>query len=57
VPRRVPLSVRFGKPLRFTTPRRRATQGLRADVTGRIMEEIAALLASDGSSSPAGAAQ
>jgi 1-acyl-sn-glycerol-3-phosphate acyltransferase len=54
VPRRVPLSVRVGKPLRFTTPRRRVTQGLRADVTGRIMEEIAALLASDGSSSRAG---
>jgi 1-acyl-sn-glycerol-3-phosphate acyltransferase len=48
VPRRVPLSVRFGKPLRFTTPRQRMTQGLRADVTGWIMEEIAALLAADG---------
>lgn len=44
LPRPVPLSVRFGPPLRFTTPRRRVTQGLRADVTGRIMEEIAALL-------------
>jgi 1-acyl-sn-glycerol-3-phosphate acyltransferase len=44
LPRRVPLSVRFGNPLRFTTPRRRMTQGMRADVTGRIMEEIAALL-------------
>ena len=44
LPRRVPLSVRFGKPLRFTRPRRCMTQGLRADVTGRIMEEIAALL-------------
>src|SRR5262245_33746061 len=48
VPRRVPLGVRFGKPLRFTTPRRRMTQGVRADVTGWIMEEIAALLATDG---------
>jgi 1-acyl-sn-glycerol-3-phosphate acyltransferase len=55
VPRRVPLSVRFGKPLRFTTPRRRVTQGLRADVTGWIMEEIAALLAADGSAPPTGA--
>jgi 1-acyl-sn-glycerol-3-phosphate acyltransferase len=45
LPRRVPLSVRFGKPLGFTRPRLRVTQGLRADVTGRIMEEIAALLA------------
>ena len=44
LPRRVPLSVRFGNPLRFTTPRARVTQGVRADVTGRIMEEIAALL-------------
>jgi 1-acyl-sn-glycerol-3-phosphate acyltransferase len=54
VPRRVPLSVRFGKPLRFTTPRQRVTQGLRANVTGWIMEEIAALLAADGAASPAG---
>jgi hypothetical protein len=45
--------VRFGKPLRFTTPRRTVTQGLRADVTGRIMDEIAALLAIEG---PAAAA-
>jgi len=44
LPRRVPLGVRFGKPLRFTAPRHRMTQGVRADVTGRIMEEIAALL-------------
>lgn len=57
VPRRVPLGVRFGKPLRFTTPWRRVTQGLRADVTGWIMEEIAALLAANGSSSPTGVAQ
>jgi len=54
VPRRVPLSVRFGKPLRFSTPRQRVTQGLRADVTGWIMEEIAALLAADGAASLAG---
>ena len=57
VPRRVPLSVRFGKPLRFATPRQRVTQGLRADVTGWIMDEIAALLVADGSSPPAGVAQ
>ena len=57
VPRRVPLSVRFGQPLRFTTPRQRVTQGLRADVTGWIMEEIAALLAADGSAPPRGVAQ
>jgi 1-acyl-sn-glycerol-3-phosphate acyltransferase len=54
VPRRVPLSVRFGKPLRFSTPRQRVTQGLRADVTGWIMEEIAALLAAEGPPSPVG---
>jgi 1-acyl-sn-glycerol-3-phosphate acyltransferase len=54
VPRRVPLSVRFGKPLRFTTPHQRVTQGLRADLTGWIMNEIAALLAADGSPVPAG---
>jgi 1-acyl-sn-glycerol-3-phosphate acyltransferase len=54
VPRRVPLSVRFGKPLRFTTPHQRVTQGLRADLTGWIMGEIAALLAADGSPVPAG---
>ena len=48
VPRRVPLRVRFGKALRFTPPGRRpVTQRLRADVTGRIMDEIAALLADE----------
>jgi 1-acyl-sn-glycerol-3-phosphate acyltransferase len=56
VPRRVPLGVRFGKPLRFTMPRRRVTQGLRADVTGSIMDEIAALLA-DGSAPPTSVAK
>jgi 1-acyl-sn-glycerol-3-phosphate acyltransferase len=46
VPRRVPLAVRFGRPLRFTRPGRRpVTQGVRRDVTGRIMDEIVALLA------------
>jgi 1-acyl-sn-glycerol-3-phosphate acyltransferase len=56
VPRRVPLSVRFGNPLRFPVPRRRVTQGLRADVTGWIMQEIAALLPADGAGSTAGLA-
>jgi 1-acyl-sn-glycerol-3-phosphate acyltransferase len=56
VPRRVPLSVRFGKPLRFMPPgRRRLTQPVRADVTRRIMEEIAALLATEQGLAPAGA--
>jgi 1-acyl-sn-glycerol-3-phosphate acyltransferase len=54
VPRRVPLSVRFGAPLQFAATRQRATQGVRADVTGRIMEEIAALLATGASPVPAG---
>ena len=46
IPRRVPLRIRFGSPLRFTAPARPPlTQRLREDVTGRIMEEIAALLA------------
>jgi 1-acyl-sn-glycerol-3-phosphate acyltransferase len=45
IPRRVPLSVRFGAPLRFASySRHPLTQRLRADVTRRIMEEIAALL-------------
>jgi 1-acyl-sn-glycerol-3-phosphate acyltransferase len=54
VPRRVPISVRFGRPLRFTTPPQRVTQGLRADVTGRIMQEIAVLLGTDGGPAPVG---
>ena len=54
VPRRVPLSVRFGIPLHFARPRQRVTQGVRADVTGRIMEEIAGLLATRESRVPAG---
>jgi 1-acyl-sn-glycerol-3-phosphate acyltransferase len=54
VPRRVPISVRFGRPLRFTTPPQRVTQGLRADVTGRIMQEIAVLLGTDGAPTPVG---
>lgn len=48
IPRRVPLRVRFGRALRFTRPARRPlTQTVRADVTGRIMAEIAALLAEE----------
>ncbi len=48
VPRRVPLRVRFGPPLRFTASTRHPlTQRLRADVTGRIMEAIATLLADE----------
>jgi 1-acyl-sn-glycerol-3-phosphate acyltransferase len=56
IPRRVPLRVRFGPPLRFTAHGRGSvTQGLRADVTGRIMDEIAALLAAERSlAAPAG---
>ena len=57
VPRRVPLSVRFGAPLHFVTPRprQRVTQGVRADVTGRIMEEIASLLGGNGAPVHSGA--
>jgi 1-acyl-sn-glycerol-3-phosphate acyltransferase len=45
IPRPVPLRVRFGRALRFTALGRRAlTQGLREDVTARIMAEIAGLL-------------
>lgn len=48
IPRRVPLRVRFGRALRFARPPRRPlTQTVRADVTGRIMTEIAALLAEE----------
>ena len=45
IPRRIPLEVRFGRPLRFQRPNRRPlTHTLREDVTGRIMAEIAAML-------------
>jgi 1-acyl-sn-glycerol-3-phosphate acyltransferase len=48
IPRRVPLRVRFGHPLRFHAAARwPLPQGLRADVTRRIMDEIAALLATE----------
>jgi 1-acyl-sn-glycerol-3-phosphate acyltransferase len=48
IPRRVPLGVRFGRALRFTTAGRRfLTHTIREDVTARIMSEIAALLADE----------
>jgi 1-acyl-sn-glycerol-3-phosphate acyltransferase len=48
VPRRVPVRLRFGPPLRFTAGSRYPqTQRVRADVTGRIMDEIAGLLADE----------
>jgi 1-acyl-sn-glycerol-3-phosphate acyltransferase len=46
VPRKHPLSVRFGAPMHFGWSRhRRVTRGERDEVTRRIMGEIAALLA------------
>jgi 1-acyl-sn-glycerol-3-phosphate acyltransferase len=47
VPRRVPLAVRFGRPLRFGRHGRGPRQRMRADVTHRIMDEIATLLAAE----------
>jgi 1-acyl-sn-glycerol-3-phosphate acyltransferase len=45
VPRRQPLSVRFGAPMHFGRARhRRVTRAEREDLTRRIMSEIAALL-------------
>jgi len=44
IPRRTPIRVRFGRAGRFGPPGRRLTARLRADVTSRIMSEIAALL-------------
>lgn len=45
VPRRRPLSVRFGAPMHFGRARhRRVTRAEREDLTRRIMSEIAALL-------------
>lgn len=45
VPRRVPLAVRFGAPIRFgARGRLRRPQHAREDVAGRVMDEIAALL-------------
>jgi 1-acyl-sn-glycerol-3-phosphate acyltransferase len=46
LPRRQALSVRFGQPL-HPGRRRAPTRGERVDVTGRIMTEIAGLLARD----------
>jgi 1-acyl-sn-glycerol-3-phosphate acyltransferase len=59
LPRRVPLAVRFGPPLRFAARGRGPlTQGLRADITRRIMDEIASLLADErNAASPAGTAR
>ena len=48
LPRRWPISVRFGAPMQFVPPRhRRATRADREDVTRGIMKEIAALLGSE----------
>ncbi|HXJ81885.1 MAG TPA: lysophospholipid acyltransferase family protein [Candidatus Methylomirabilis sp.] len=48
VPRRHPLSVRFGAPMRFGRTRHHpVTRAQREDVTRRIMAEIAALLGTD----------
>src|SRR5207249_3877984 len=47
VPRRHPLSVRFGPPMYFGRSRHRpVSRADRAEITRRIMAEIAALLAS-----------
>jgi 1-acyl-sn-glycerol-3-phosphate acyltransferase len=55
VPRRLPLSVRFGEPLHFGRPRHRAiSRAEREEITRRIMSEIAALLST--ASEPAAAA-
>jgi 1-acyl-sn-glycerol-3-phosphate acyltransferase len=48
LPRRHPLSVRFGAPLAFTAGRsRRTTRGEREEITRRIMGQIAALLGAE----------
>jgi len=48
IPRPVPLRVRFGAPLRFAAQARRVlSHRVREDVTARIMDEIAALLADE----------
>jgi 1-acyl-sn-glycerol-3-phosphate acyltransferase len=44
IPRGRPLAVRFGHPLYFHQPRRRASHAERAEITRRIMGHIAALL-------------
>jgi len=48
IPRSYPLTVRFGQPLHYGQTRRRANQANRAEITGRIMSHIAALLDADG---------
>jgi 1-acyl-sn-glycerol-3-phosphate acyltransferase len=47
IPRRWPLRVRFGRPVRFGHGRRPLTARLREDVTDRIMADIAEMLADD----------
>lgn len=44
IPRGRPLAVRFGHPLHFHQPRRRASHAEREEITRRIMGHIAALL-------------
>jgi 1-acyl-sn-glycerol-3-phosphate acyltransferase len=54
VPRRRPLSVRFGAPMHFGRVRhRRVTRAEREELTGRIMSEIAALLEAEREPIPA----
>jgi len=47
IPRGRPLAVRFGQPLHFHQPRRRAGHAEREEITRRIMSHIAALLDAD----------
>jgi 1-acyl-sn-glycerol-3-phosphate acyltransferase len=47
IPRGRPLAVRFGQPLHFHQPRRRASHVEREEITRRIMSQIAALLDAD----------
>jgi len=54
LPRRRPLSVRFGAPMHFGRARhRRVTRAEREELTGRIMSEIAALLEAEREPIPA----
>lgn len=54
LPRRRPLSVRFGAPMHFGRARhRRVTRAEREELTGRIMSEIAALLEAERELPPA----
>jgi 1-acyl-sn-glycerol-3-phosphate acyltransferase len=55
LPRRHPLSVRFGEPMHFPHPGRRPiTRAERDEITRRIMAQIAALLEARGAPAPAG---